>query len=234
MTEGYKVKKIFLWSEQVRPSWTKPLEIYYDFRWGSLAWFQAAWWKDIYTNGGYAIYSDGLWQTLGSNDRRISAVVDIDISSAKKITLEREGYWIRWAWSNWKCIILSSSSSSTEYWTAPILRGTISLNTSAPETYSENGICYYLNLSSWTKWTNSLRYYVTAEGTTKQKLEVDLTTWVCNYATTGADNNSYSITLTSAELNNVKAMKAAIFHMARWYSTYNGERMHTIYVKIEY
>lgn len=207
-----------------------PFDFYYDFRNWSLAWFQAAWWTWIYTDGSYTIDSWWLWQTWGSNDRNTHAYVTwLNFQWATFAYIERLWYWIRDSWSNGKGCWFWTSYNWWNWFNWPGVWWRINLNTSSPGTYSTNWVNYYPNdpVTHYEKY--AANWWETTE-----HLEIDFVNNVCRYILTWANSKTFTINLT-------EALKEWLFWMTwvwrnrwRWYSSYNSERIRWVKIHIEY
>lgn len=210
---------------QIRPSWSKAYEFTYDFRWWSFDWFKAAWWSNIETNWSYSFTSSWLQQTSSSNDRYISVYVPVDLTNAKKITLVKLWYYVANSWSNGKWIWIVTTVS-WEYWWNPRIRWFINLNTTSPSSYSENWIYYNDSFVSWSK-------YASTWWDTTQTMIIDLEAKTVVYSHSWANTKEFTYTLSDSQITEIRNMKYALFHQARWYSSYNSESIKTAYIKVE-
>lgn len=238
-TKWNDVEPTYIFVEKQFYPWVPPTppgppatEIYYDLRWWSLNWLTAAWFNWIYNDWSYQFYSDWLWQTSSANDRNTYVWTNqLDLSSATKVTIESLWYWMQWAWSNWKWLEIRGNfnwSSDTN----PCFSWSINLNTDSPSYYSFNGLTYVNSSGSasnpaWSRYASAWW-----DTTITQVWDLVNKTWTLTFS--WANSNSFNTTLSDAQVAEIKACKAAKFWWWRWYSSYNGERLKTVYIKIEY
>lgn len=211
--------------KQVRPT-TSIYEISYDLRDGTLAWLEAAWFTWIYTNWGYAFDANWLYQTSSSNDRGTSVYKDgLDLSNATKITIQSLGYWERWSWTNDKYVWISTTQN-----TNPGLIGRIRLNTN---TWSKDwGIGYYN--ASWTMTLSNITQQDRYSWDTTMTLVIDLENKVIDYNISGANVNSWTLSITDAIVAEIRSMQYIYLWWNRWYHSFDAnERLKEVYIKIE-
>ena len=199
---------------------------FYDFRWWSLAGFQAAWWSNIEYVWSYSITWEWLQQTSGNNDQWEVAWVNIpSIASAKSIQIQSLWYYVVNSWSNNKRTIItdlnnwSNANNNRLYWQ-------MAMNTSSPWSYN----AYWI----WWFGADKVREYINWAGwDTTQTLTINLQTWAVIYTNTWANTKTYTYTLSSSELAAVKTWRWVGFQKERWYSSYNNEALRTVWVTIQ-
>lgn len=210
--------------KQVRPT-TSTYEISYDLRDGTLAWLEAAWFTWITTNWGYAFDANWLYQTSSSNDRGTSVYKTIDLTQAKKITVQSLGYWERWSWTNDKYVWIMTTQN-----TNPGFRGQIRLNTN---TWSKDWWIEYYN-ASWTMILSSITQQNRYSWDTTMTLVVDLVNKVIDYNTSGTNVGSWTLSITDAIVAEIRSMQYIHLWWNRWYHSFDAnERLKEVYIKIE-
>jgi hypothetical protein len=214
--------------KQIRPVGSVR-EYYYDLKWGSTAWLQAAWFTGIWTNWSTSWNSDGLGQTSSSNDRKTTVYMNwVDLSRAKKITFYSVWYWKSASWSNGKSVWLFTNWSSGT-WTAPRWSGQLTMSTNSG--YQNNGM--FLSNSSGTNVINQSRQMSRSTWNTTQTITLDLVNKTASYVQSWSNNTTWSATLTDEYVTWTRAMTTFIFYWERWYSSENNERLKEVYIKIE-
>ena len=152
-----------------------------------------------------------------------------DLTSAKKITLVYNAYYIDGSW--WNCkrswVIdndTNSSSSNNLIWH-------LYSWSSYASSYGSYGIYVTTNGSGW--WLSWWRGRSLSTWELKNELTIDLTTWETSMVVTWSTNTTDNWTLSSTQIDMVKQLSYFYFQKEEWYQ-YRGERLHDIYVKVEY
>lgn len=207
-------------------------EFSYNFKSGSLSWFQAAWWKDIYTNWSYSFYNDWLWQTSSNNDRYITAIVELpNLADANTLTISMEWYFIAASWSNNKWCWFWNWTTE---WAYSSLRrtGELSYNTTSASYYDKAWL--HLYSSSEDSWKILVWQFAYPTWNIKLTVIINLNSWVCTFQTTWSQSTSWTYTMSASEISQFKSqIKYWCASRGRWYMSENSERLHSLYIKIE-
>jgi len=180
----YKIKKIYQWTQQVRPSWiSKSI----DLRWKTLAQIQAEWFDITSRNWWYNLNSNWLTTTSSSNNW-IELYTPITLTTWNKVTVNLTGSWTRTD-ANYSSILFGW------VWT----------------TYGNNTPVFVWDINTWSQWgTTWFEYNGSSIGTSwphsswgdfEMTLTFDLRTWAATYTLVWAMNHTASITLTSAQIS---------------------------------
>lgn len=214
------------------------LEISYNLRGWTLAWLQSAWFDGIKVNWWYAFDTNWLYQTSESNDKGMKVYKKwLDLSNAKKITIRSLWYWYRGSWSNGKEIGLAYDyNPPSDDWppTWPWWYFSICPNNNSAQ-YCEQWIYYYSD-SAWSTSTKVDVRQITdiQSGDTTLEAIFNLETKSLTFTHSWANNNSFSATLSDAQVAEIKWSQAVYFWWWRWYHTYDAyERLKEVYLKIE-
>ena len=223
----YKVKKRFIWTQQVRPAWfTKSI----DVRWKTLAQIQAEWWT--LSNWRWSYTLDSNWITVypqaSASQSSVTLYFDLpqDLTANSKITLSATWYctapsgtgyawWVLSVWIfktvwNWyynnQMAACYSNGSSSQAWTTWISIDSASIGST---------------LTRWVGW--NINY--TAVFDLKTKTAKFNITWPVTWTT--------SWTLTTAQVNTVLAYKKACIVVEEFSENYM-QRLYTASITVEY
>lgn len=200
-----KIKKIYLWTEQVRPV---SFNFYYNFSWGSLDWFISAWGADISSTWNYSFSSSWLIQSKTSWACETGVAVNIPKLTRFK-TLKIVDTHYHPAGSNAWDIVHEIS------WDVSSILTTATYDTSSGSNIQTIGVNSVLDIATLTK---SLSSWVDVHITT-----VDLLTWEVVSTVIGKNTFTLNHTMTSEELENFKNDATQItFIMSTWNTSYNS------------
>ena len=201
----YKVKKIYQWSNLVRPKWESWV---YDFRGKSVSDFTNQWWSS------WSMTTiDSNWITIASqwNDKYDSVLYcPIDISWANSIYIKWKFHWTSWSWAWWPNFWLHQLTSRDSW-------GRFDLGTT-------------FNNNSWT--TQSFDYCPTWWSPTalfRQAIKlstwdytmeatINFSTWVALKKVTWPTSFEQNVTLNATQIADIKTFKYIM--QAVWYWIY--------------
>ena len=208
----YKLKRILIYPDGVteKQVYPAPIRKSIDVRWKTLAQIQAEWWGLNYWKS-YTL--DSNWISVSANNAWVAFYYPLSLSNAHNITLKYTWYtnwWGSWYW--WGAALWISNNvdfSTTMEW---YLLGMYQSWNNA--WWKGTNIRLWFNNVLSTSWGNNTSWDI------NQTFVINLDTWVCTYTITSPVTFNTSVTLTSAQLAQVKQYWYICFTPQEWTANY--------------
>lgn len=210
MPDGYKIKKIYVGQDQVRPSINSGP---FDLKTMTLADLTAAWFTYSWLNGGNCAIDSTKWFYSTSDGNAVLAY-PVDLSNANSVVIKWTYYWISWSRCSWPRAWIGTAIAGAAGQSTLKVLWEMQMNTNS-------GYKYQAIIIAWTakKQTDvgSL-----ATGEYNNELTINLSTGAVTWKVWSVATLDY--TMTSSELAAAKTCTYLI-----WVANYNWSKQHQLW-----
>lgn len=218
-----KIKAVYLWENPIRPN-HKPRQVerFYSFPWKSLADFQANGGNDIVTNGTYTIDGEWVKQTNWGNDREtvISARLPENRTQASIAEFYFTWYFMNASWSNGKMLSIADSWNITQNKYLYLHSSFANNSWYQEQCLGLNGTKIFSFQQNKSTWKYLFKMVIDFQNKTIQSI-LD---WPTPMDRTDA--------ITDTQITQIKELTYITPRRWRWYSSYNGEYVESMWYNI--
>ena len=224
MPSGYKLSRIYVWEDLVRPHEIWPDTTYYiDLAWSSSSAVTSAWWT---FNGNSTPSFNSVWAYGGSNGKYTIAKSlggSGSLSNYSKVRITTNFYMVVWwwYWDIW-CGSLWTGNQAGNYWYQSKI-------------YTYNGGSWQWVLTSISDTKKTIDVVATPSWNYTCVTEFDLTTWDMTVTLSWDASWTTTYTMTSSELSTLKSSYTfawAWFESASSWTWTNGHKIKDIKIEL--
>lgn len=185
MPSWYKLSKIYVGQDQVRPSMGHKS---FDFRTMSLADLTAAWFTYQWFNGASVGIDNTKW-VYATADGQAVLGYPVDLSTASSLLLKTTFYWFSWSWCGWPRHWISTSLQESEWNT--------NFKVACYLNFATNSWYRYQSIYVWWSYKARTDLWNIATGEYECTLNINFTTWLITW---NMWLTTLTYTMTSAEI----------------------------------